>query len=103
MAGPCLSLLLAVSAVRHTDYHCAEDILPARVGYRWRLYAGDYETAETAPTADEATGVILRALSLGISFLNTSDLYGPFQNERRIGVPLAAWPRPACDPAHPYQ
>jgi len=52
--------------------------------------AGDYETEETAPSADEATEVILRALSLGISFLNTSDLYGPFQNERRIGVPLAA-------------
>ena len=50
--------------------------------------AGEYETNETAPTEDEATEVILRALSLGISFLNTSDLYGPFENERRIGVPL---------------
>ena len=48
--------------------------------------AGEYETEETAPTVDEATEVILRALSLGISFLNTSDLYGPFENERRIGA-----------------
>ena len=47
--------------------------------------AGNYETEETAPTDDEASEVILRALSLGISFLNTSDLYGPFLNERRIG------------------
>ena len=50
--------------------------------------AGEYDTQETAATEDEASEVILRALSLGISFLNTSDLYGPFENEHRIGALL---------------
>jgi aryl-alcohol dehydrogenase-like predicted oxidoreductase len=38
---------------------------------------------------DESVEVIHRALDLGCSFLNTSDLYGPFTNEELIGRALS--------------
>ena len=38
-------------------------------------------------TADEAQGIetIHRALDLGVSFLDTADMYGPFTNEQLVG------------------
>lgn len=36
-------------------------------------------------TEDEATAVIHRALDLGITLFNTSDLYGPFTGETVLG------------------
>jgi len=41
--------------------------------------------------ADEAEsiGVIHRALDLGVNFFDTSDMYGPFKNERLVGRALA--------------
>jgi aryl-alcohol dehydrogenase-like predicted oxidoreductase len=40
---------------------------------------------------DDATsiGVIHRALDLGVTFLDTSDIYGPFTNERLVGQAIA--------------
>jgi aryl-alcohol dehydrogenase-like predicted oxidoreductase len=42
-------------------------------------------------TADEATGVatIHRALDLGVTFLDTADMYGPFTNEQLVGKAIA--------------
>ena len=42
-------------------------------------------------TGDEATGIatIHRALDLGVSFLDTADMYGPFTNERLVGKAIA--------------
>ncbi len=42
-------------------------------------------------TGDEATGIatIQRALDLGVSFLDTADMYGPFTNERLVGKAIA--------------
>jgi aryl-alcohol dehydrogenase-like predicted oxidoreductase len=34
---------------------------------------------------DEFIGVIHRALEIGIDFLDTADMYGPFKNERLVG------------------
>ncbi len=34
---------------------------------------------------DEATATIRRALDLGVTFLDTADMYGPFTNERLVG------------------
>src|SRR5215211_5544887 len=34
---------------------------------------------------DEAIATIHRALELGIDFLDTADMYGPFTNERLVG------------------
>jgi aryl-alcohol dehydrogenase-like predicted oxidoreductase len=42
-------------------------------------------------TGDEATGIatIRRALDLGVSFLDTADMYGPFTNEQLVGKAIA--------------
>ncbi|MBF4768063.1 aldo/keto reductase [Nocardioides agariphilus] len=42
-------------------------------------------------TADEADAVatIHRALDLGVTFLDTADMYGPFTNERLVGKAIA--------------
>jgi aryl-alcohol dehydrogenase-like predicted oxidoreductase len=37
----------------------------------------------------EATATIQRALELGVSFLDTADMYGPFVNERLVGRAIA--------------
>jgi aryl-alcohol dehydrogenase-like predicted oxidoreductase len=37
----------------------------------------------------EATATIHRALELGVNFLDTSDMYGPFTNERLVGRAIA--------------
>ena len=34
---------------------------------------------------DEAIATILRALDLGVTFLDTADMYGPFTNEKLVG------------------
>ena len=34
---------------------------------------------------DESIATIHRALDLGIDFLDTADMYGPFTNERLVG------------------
>ena len=38
---------------------------------------------------DEAVATIHRALDLGITFLDTADMYGPFTNERLVGRAIA--------------
>ncbi|MDQ1104436.1 aryl-alcohol dehydrogenase-like predicted oxidoreductase [Nocardioides zeae] len=38
----------------------------------------------------EATRVIHRALDLGVTFLDTADMYGPFTNERLVGAAIAS-------------
>ena len=37
----------------------------------------------------EATATIHRALELGVSFLDTADMYGPFTNEKLVGRAIA--------------
>ena len=44
-----------------------------------------YGTADEA----EATATIQRALDLGVTFLDTADMYGPFTNERLVGRAIA--------------
>jgi aryl-alcohol dehydrogenase-like predicted oxidoreductase len=38
---------------------------------------------------DEAMATISRALDLGVNFLDTADMYGPFTNERLVGRAIA--------------
>ena len=38
---------------------------------------------------DEATATIHRALDLGVTLLDTADMYGPFTNERLVGAAIA--------------
>lgn len=44
-----------------------------------------YGTADT----DEAIATIRRALDLGVTFLDTADMYGPFTNEELVGRAIA--------------
>jgi len=37
----------------------------------------------------ESTATLLRALELGVDFLDTADMYGPFSNERLVGRAIA--------------
>ncbi|MET0823006.1 MAG: aldo/keto reductase, partial [Solirubrobacterales bacterium] len=38
---------------------------------------------------DEATATIRETLDLGINFLDTAEMYGPFENEKLIGKAVA--------------
>src|SRR2546430_9311165 len=38
---------------------------------------------------DESIATIHRALDLGVTFLDTADMYGPFTNERLVGQAIA--------------
>ncbi len=42
------------------------------------------------PDEDEALATISRALDLGVSFLDTADMYGPHSNERLVGRAIAS-------------
>jgi aryl-alcohol dehydrogenase-like predicted oxidoreductase len=52
-----------------------------------QLGLGCMGMSEFYGTADEQTGIetIHRALDLGVTFLDTADMYGPFTNERLVG------------------
>src|SRR5256885_16863403 len=43
------------------------------------------ERYDVARTEAESIAVIHRALELGIDFLDTAEMYGPFTNERLVG------------------
>jgi len=43
-----------------------------------------------AANEGEAIATIERALDLGVTFLDTADMYGPFKNERLVGKAIAA-------------
>ena len=46
------------------------------------------ERNDVARTEAESIAVIHRALELGIDFLDTADMYGPFTNERLVGLAI---------------
>ena len=50
------------------------------------LPAGEYHSAGSAPRPDDAAGVILRGLELGVTCLDTAADWGPFANECLIGA-----------------
>ncbi len=53
--------------------------------------AGEHYNGGRIPAPDDAAGVILRALELGVSCLDTAPDWGPFENERLIGARAPSW------------
>lgn len=49
------------------------------------LTKGFYASAENAPSKEDAQACLLRARELGVTFYNSSNLYGPYTNEELIG------------------
>ncbi|GAW50816.1 MULTISPECIES: aldo/keto reductase [unclassified Nocardioides] len=56
-----------------------------------QLGLGCMGMSEFYGTSDEASGIetIHRALDLGVTFLDTADMYGPFTNEQLVGKAIA--------------
>ena len=44
-----------------------------------------YKDTNHPATEEENIAVINKALELGVTFLDTSDVYGPFTNEELVG------------------
>jgi aryl-alcohol dehydrogenase-like predicted oxidoreductase len=45
--------------------------------------------AANAATETESIAVIHRAIEIGVTFLDTADMYGPFTNEALVGKAIA--------------
>jgi aryl-alcohol dehydrogenase-like predicted oxidoreductase len=54
---------------------------------------GFYASEANAPSKEDARACLLRALELGVTFYNTSILYGPYVNEELIGEHFACFLR----------
>ena len=61
------------------------DLTVSAQGLGWMGMSEFYGTADQA----EAERTIQRALDLGVTFLDTADMYGPFTNERLVGQAIA--------------
>lgn len=44
-----------------------------------------YKDKNSPVTDEESIAVIHKALDMGVTFLDTSDMYGPFTNEELVG------------------
>ena len=62
----------------------------SEIGLGCMSMSGVYGTAETRDET-EAIAVIHRALDLGITFLDTAEVYGPYTNELLVGKALKGW------------
>lgn len=45
-----------------------------------------YKDKSSPVTDEESIAAIHKALELGVTFLDTSDMYGPFTNEELVGM-----------------
>lgn len=76
---PCIGVLSECTTASRSDSSVSHADLET-------CAAGFYASEETAPSKEEAKGVLLRARELGIGFYNTAILYGPETNEQLIGA-----------------
>jgi aryl-alcohol dehydrogenase-like predicted oxidoreductase len=59
----------------------SEGLVVSEIGLRCMGMSEFYGTGEE----DESTTTVWRAIDLGVTLLDTADMYGPFTNERLVG------------------
>ena len=79
------------SAAASGTFKLGGDLPVHRLGYGTMRLVGDGAWGEPAD-ADEAKRVLLRAVDLGVTLIDTADAYGPEIAERLIGEALAPYP-----------
>lgn len=68
----------------------SEGLETTRLGFGCMSLTKGFYGQSNAPTEEQATAVLHRALELGVQLFNTSDLYGPYINEQLVGKALDA-------------
>jgi aryl-alcohol dehydrogenase-like predicted oxidoreductase len=86
MRGDSLSVKPVMEAfVREPRKLGSEGLVVSRIGLGYMGMSEFYGRADEG----EAVATIHRALDLGVTFLDTADMYGPFTNERLVGRAIA--------------
>ena len=79
--------LHAKKATNMNTHTLGDGLTVSEIGLGCMSMSGMYGTAEERDEA-EAIAVIHRALDLGMTFLDTAEVYGPYTNEELVGKAL---------------
>lgn len=66
----------------------SQGLQTSRIGFGCMSLTKGFYGQTNIPTEEEATALLQRAVELGVTLFNTSDLYGPYINEELVGRAL---------------